>query len=138
MHIYPHPPPPRPHLPLLALPSPGVVPPDNSVCPTETPFPTPTSSSSSDNDTAVIAGVVGGLVGLILILLLGGFIVWYQFFRAADPDEDISKESAFDFSNKRHEAVNPTAIASNEDVLGEENVRDGIKGGSSKPDETTL
>ena len=36
--------------------------------------------------------------------------IWYQFFRKADPQEETSRESAFDFSQKRMEGTNPRAI----------------------------
>lgn len=51
-------------------------------------------------NTAIIAGVVGTLLGAALIVVIIILVVYYQFCRKGDPQEDNSRESAFDFSNK--------------------------------------
>ena len=86
----------------------------DAVCNTTTP--TPTEQPSADAG-AVVAGVVGGLVGLLLLLVFLGFILWYQFCRIKEPEDEASPVSAFDFSGKRVESVNPAA-STNE--LGED------------------
>lgn len=70
-----------------------------SVCPTPGP-----------NLAVIVAGVVGGLVAVLLLILIVIFIIWYQVCRREDPSEETSRESAFDFSNKRTEASNPSAL----------------------------
>lgn len=79
-----------------------------SVCP---PPPTTQAPPTPGPNTAVIvAGVIGGLVAALLLVLIVIFIIWYQVCRRDDPSEDTSRESAFDFSNKRTEASNPNAL----------------------------
>ena len=76
------------------------------------PSPTvPSSSDSDDDNTAIYAGVAGGVVGLALLSVLILFILWYQFCKAADLDEENSRESAFDFTTKRMESTNPNTIS---------------------------
>ena len=65
----------------------------------------------STENTAIIAGVVGGLVGVLLLSLLLVFILWYQFCRNKDLEDDSSRGSAFDFSSKRVQIINPNMTA---------------------------
>ena len=65
--------------------------------------------ASSGQTSLIVAVVVGCTFGLILIVFLVIFIIWYQFFRKSDVAEETSRESAFDFSKKRMETVNPMA-----------------------------
>ena len=44
--------------------------------------------------------MVGGILGALLIAFILALFIYYQFFRKADPQEETSRESAFDFSNK--------------------------------------
>jgi len=76
----------------------------DTVCPTTEPV-------VSTENTAIIAGVVGGLVGVLLLSLLLVFILWYQFCRNKDLEDDSSRGSAFDFSSKRVQIINPKVTA---------------------------
>lgn len=71
----------------------------------------PTEPVVSTENTAIIAGVVGGLVGVLLLSLLLVFILWYQFCRNKDLEDDSSRGSAFDFSSKRVQIINPKVTA---------------------------
>ncbi len=44
--------------------------------------------------------MVGGILGLLLLAFIGALLLYYQLFRKTDPQEESSRESAFDFSNK--------------------------------------
>ena len=59
----------------------------------------PTATPESNTST-IVAAVVGGLIGILLIVFIVLLIVYYQVCRKADPADEASKESAFDFSNK--------------------------------------
>ena len=54
--------------------------------------------------------VVGISFGIILLVILVLFVVWYQFFRRSDVTEETSRESAFDFSKKRMDSTNPMTV----------------------------
>lgn len=71
----------------------------NETCP-RLPMLTPTSSPNHVPTSTIIAAVVGGLLGLLLVLLIVTLVIYYQVCRKADPVEENSRESAFDFSNK--------------------------------------
>ena len=44
---------------------------------------------------------------MLLVSLLLVFILWYQFCRNTELEDDSSRGSAFDFSGKRVQIVNP-------------------------------
>lgn len=102
------------------------------VCPNSTS--PPTGQPPLTDAGAVVAGVVGGLVGLLLLLVFIGFILWYQFCRIKEPEDEASPVSAFDFSGKRLESVNPAA--STNELGGDDEVKNPEY--ASKKDETTI
>ncbi len=98
---------------------------------------------SSGSNTAVVAGVVGGLFAVILLALIVALVVWYQVCRRDDPKDETSRESAFDFSSKRTEATNPTSSdVQSQDGLNKSPVSKApsvvIGGSTEKTDSTTL
>ena len=97
----------------------------NQTCP----IPTPTSSS---NTALIVAVVIGCIFGALLIALFIVFIVWYQCYRLADPKDETSRESAFDFSNKRTESTNPTALAGGSELNEKSPVNSPTNGGSEE------
>ena len=80
------------------------------------------SSDSGSNTSAIVASIVGALLGLMLVVVIVLLFIYYQVCRKADPAEETSRESAFDFSNK-------TAIA-----LGGQNSTGKRKGSKSNSD----
>ncbi|XP_064385852.1 VWFA and cache domain-containing protein 1-like [Halichondria panicea] len=98
---------------------------------------------SSGSNTAVVAGVVGGLFAVVLLALIVALVVWYQVCRRDDPKDETSRESAFDFSSKRTEATNPTSSdVQSQDGLNKSPVSKApsvvIGGSTEKTDSTTL
>ena len=73
-------------------------------------------------------------MGLLLLLVFIGFILWYQFCRIKEPEDEASPVSAFDFSGKRLESVNPAA--STNELGGDDEVKNPEY--ASKKDETTI
>ena len=54
----------------------------------------------TDGTSAIVGAVVGVILGVLLIAVIVVLFVYYQFCRKVDPNEENSRESAFDFSNK--------------------------------------
>ena len=114
------------HTSLISLPCAEFVTPPTVSCP------------SSEDNTAVIAGVVGGLVGLTVVVLFLVFILWYQFCRGSDYEEEDGKENAFDFIKKRTEAVNISTASPVDQDIEKSDFNIGSGAASRPSDETIL
>lgn len=84
---------------------------ETNICPSSSPSPTVdiTEPREIDYQAAIIGGVIGGIIAIVLLSSLVVCCVWYQVFRTPELTEGKDK-SDFNFNDVRVSTINQTAV----------------------------